>query len=58
MRYMIDISKSEVRYLVSKGVPFGTNGISHSVGSYRKYYLAETHKNIELVNAYRQKQIK
>lgn len=55
---MIDISKSEVRYLVSKGVPFGTNGISHSVGSYRKYYLAETRKNIELINAHREKQIK
>lgn len=51
---MIDISKAEMEYLTKvKNVPFGMNGISHCVGSYRKYYLCESSKNMKLINEYR-----
>ncbi len=50
---MIDISKTEMQYLTKKGVPFGENGISHCIGSYRKYYLCEGRRNMELLMSYR-----
>lgn len=51
------ISKEEKNYLVSKGIRFGTNGISHTVpkSKARTYYLCENPHNMRLLNEYRKR---
>lgn len=38
-----------------KGIPFGYEGISHTYGHHRTYYLCEKHKN--LLENYRKSRI-
>lgn len=59
MFIIVLISKEEKEYLVSKGVRFGTNGISHTVpkSKARTYYLCESPRNMKLLNAYRKQMI-
>ena len=50
---IIKITKQEVEYLISKDVPFGYEGISHTVSRHRRtYYLAESYKNKKLHKQY------
>ena len=46
---MIKISKEIAQALNSNGVPYGENGISHTVGKGRKktYYLCENARNMQ-----------
>ena len=45
------LSQKEIKYLVSNGVKFGENGISHTLGNGKKstYYLTESNKNMKLL---------
>lgn len=45
---MIKISKEEKEWLVSKGVKFGENGISHTYNKNKHYYLCENRPNMSL----------
>lgn len=51
------ITKAEKEYLVSKGVPFGYTGISHTVGKHRTFYLCENARNMGLLKKFREKMI-
>ena len=51
------ITKAEKEYLVSKGVPFGYAGISHTVGKHRTFYLCENTRNMGLLKKFRDKMI-
>ena len=41
----------------NKGVPFGENGVSHTYGHNRTYYLCESKNNILLLENYRKSRI-
>jgi len=52
------ITKNEMEYLTKvKGVPFRENGVSHTYGHHRTYYLCENKKNMKLLNEYRKSRI-
>ena len=51
------VIKTEKEYLVSKGVPFGYTGISHTVGKHRTFYLCENARNMGLLKKFREKMI-
>lgn len=55
---MVRITKNEMNYLVSKGVPYHENGISvtHS-NSGKTWYLTETSNNMKLLKEYRNRSI-
>ena len=43
-----------MKYLTKiKGVPFGENGVSHTYGHRRTYYLCESKYNLTLLENYR-----
>ena len=45
---IINITKSEMEYLTSRGVPFGYEGISHTIARGRRtYYLCESYSNMK-----------
>lgn len=50
---MIKITKDELIYLLKEGVPWGSNGLSHTHTKHHSYYLAETKGNKELLEEYR-----
>ncbi|MBQ0035603.1 MAG: hypothetical protein KBT35_01660 [Firmicutes bacterium] len=56
---MIKITKSEMEYLLSKGVPYHENGISvtHS-NSGKTYYLTETNRNLKLLGEYSKSRVR
>ena len=50
------ITKNEMEYLTKvKGIPFGYEGVSHTYGHNRTYYLCEKHK--KLLENYRKSRI-
>ena len=49
---ILKIDRNERDYLVSKGVKFGENGISHTYTKHKKYYLCMSEKNTKLHNDY------
>ena len=46
MNFLIDITNKEAKLLRKLGVKDGENGICHSHGHNRHYYLTETEKNL------------
>lgn len=54
---MIKITKDEMNYLVSNGVKWGENGISHTYTKYHHYYMTESQKNIRLLKNYRESRL-
>ena len=54
---MLKISVIEAKELNKMGVPYGENGISHTHSHSKKYFIAETKKNIALLNKLRNKSI-
>lgn len=55
---MVKISRNEMLYMQSHGVPFGENGISHTNGNHRRsYYVTETQRCMWLLNDYRNQKI-
>lgn len=54
---MIKITKDEMQYLISVGVKWGENGISHTYSKYHHYYMTENQKNIKLLANYRNSKI-
>lgn len=58
---IIKISKQEAKYLLSKGLKFGTNGFDEAIhasfSKCRTYYLTESKSNLELLNDYRASQV-
>lgn len=46
---------NEVKYLVSKGIQYGENGISHTTSKHSgiSYYLCQNQHNMEILNEYR-----
>ena len=46
---MIKITKKEAEQLRKMGVSDKSNGISHTVGHHKHYYLCESPKNLELL---------
>ena len=59
MFLIIKIDKNEMKYLTSKGVRFGEDGISSTVGfgKKKKYYMCESYNNRKLHTKY-QKEIR
>lgn len=58
MKTIVLITKNEMGYLNKvKKIPFGYEGISHTYGHHHTYYLAETKRNMSILNAYRQSRI-
>lgn len=53
---MLEISKKEKNYLVSKGLIWGKD--LHRTIHNRSYYLTETYKNMRILNSYRRKNIR
>ena len=50
---IIKITKSGMEFLTSNGVPFGYEGISHTIARGRRtYYLCESSRNKKLHNDY------
>lgn len=49
---MIGITKTEAKTLNKMGVPYGTNGIIHTVHN-KHYYLSETAVNKKMLNQIR-----
>lgn len=50
---ILKISKGEMMHLTKKGVPFGENGISHTIARGRRsYYLCLSEKNTKLHKEY------
>lgn len=45
----------EVNYLISKGIGYGYEGISHTTSKHSgiTYYLAESKRNMKVLNEYR-----
>lgn len=55
---ILKITKTEMEYLTSKGVPMGYNGISHTVARGRRtYYMTESKRNLRLLEKYRESRI-
>ena len=54
---MIKISREESKLLAKMGVPYGENGISHTHSHNKKYFVAETKRNLALLNKLRNKSI-
>lgn len=54
---MIKISSEEAKELNKMGVKYGENGISHTYGHHKSYFLCESKKNLNLLNELRQKSI-
>lgn len=54
---MIKITKEEAKYLASKGVPYGENGISRTYSHHKHYYIAETNRNTKLLSDYKKSRI-
>jgi hypothetical protein len=50
---LIKISREESKLLSKLGVPYGENGISHTHGHKRNYYLCESRKNLSLLSQLR-----
>lgn len=50
---MIKITKKEADELRKMGVTNGTNGISHTIGHHKHYYLCESPRNLELLRQIR-----
>lgn len=51
---MVRISKDELKYLLSKGVKWKNNGISHTYTKHHHYYLTESQRNMALLEKYRE----
>jgi hypothetical protein len=57
-KIIIPITKQEAEYLANvKNVKFGENGISHTYGHHRHYYLCENRYNLCVLKEYRKSQI-
>jgi len=57
---IIQITKQEVDYLLSKGLTFGTNtegDIHRTFSRYKKYFLTESSYNLNLLKDFREKNI-
>ena len=54
---MIKISKFEAKELNKMGVRYGENGISHTHGHNKNYFLTESKKNISLLDKLRKESI-
>jgi hypothetical protein len=54
---MIKISNFEAKKLNELGVNYGENGISHTYGHNRHYFLCESKKNMNMLEQLRQKSI-
>ena len=54
---MIKISSNEAKKLSKLGVPYGENGISHTHGHHKHYYLCESKKNTSLLEKLRHQSI-
>lgn len=52
---MVKITKNERDYLVSCGIRFGENGISHTNSNRKHYYATESRRILELLKQYRSK---
>jgi len=56
---IVKISRQEVKYLLSKGLKFGTNGIDGAIhasfSKRRTYYLTENPANLKLLNGYKKR---
>lgn len=53
---MISITKNEMEYLTKEcGVKFGENGISHTWGHRRHYFLCESRYNTKKLFEYRKR---
>lgn len=50
---VIRITKQEVIKLRNMGIEIGTNGISHTYGHHKTYYLCESSYNIECLKKLR-----
>lgn len=50
---MIKITKEEAKQLRQMGVSNNTNGISHTYGHTKHYYLCESSKNIQKLSKIR-----
>ena len=50
---VIKITKREAAQLRKMGVIIGTNGISHTYGHHKTYYLCESERNLECLKKLR-----
>lgn len=58
VKTIVKITKNEMEYLIKvKKVPFGENGVSHTYGHHRTYYLCENRNNMRYLNEYRNSRI-
>ena len=58
VKTIVLITKQEMEYLTKvKKVPFGENGVSHTYGHHRTYYLCENRNNMRFLNEYRNSRI-
>ena len=56
VKFIIKLNNiDEVNYLISKGIRYGYEGISHTTSRHSKftYYLAEKPRNMKILNEYR-----
>lgn len=53
MIIVIRITKHEATLLKKMGVATGTNGITHTYGHHKTYYLCESVKNLECLKKLR-----
>lgn len=56
-KIIIRISKSEMQYLISNGVKHGEDGIIHTTGHHKSWYLSENGYCIKLLKDYRESRI-
>ena len=54
---MVKISSKEAKELNRLGVPYLENGISHTHGHHKKYFLCESKKNMYLLSKLRNRSI-
>ena len=54
---MLKISVIEAKELNKMGVPYGENGISHTHSHNKKYFIAETKRNLALLNKLRNRSV-
>ena len=58
MKIIVPITKKEMEYLTKeKHMKFGENGLFSTNGHYRKWYMAETDKNMAILLKFREDRI-
>lgn len=54
---MIDITRDEMKYLMSKGVVFGEGGMCAGKSHHHGWWITESRDNMKLLNEYRRNKI-